>query len=91
MQKFMWTALVATASTAASWAARRFATLFWAKVYDTDAPPNPDDEQVSWPAALVWASIAGLSAGLARVIGRRGAAAAWKTLTNEPPPGVTTA
>lgn len=89
MQNHLWTVFVAVVTTAVGWGARRAATALWSKVYDTDAPPNPDDTDVTWTAALSWAGLAGLSAGVARVLGRKGAAAAWQSLTKEQPPGLT--
>lgn len=88
MQTYLWSMFVAAFSTAAAWVARRSATAVWSKVSHTDAPPNPADREVSWASALAWAGLAGLTAGLARVLGQRGASAAWTKVTKSSPPGI---
>lgn len=58
----------------------------------TDRPPlNPADRRIDWPSALAWAVASGVGAGIARVVSKRGAAAAWESATGNPPPGVKTA
>ncbi|MBT8200153.1 MAG: DUF4235 domain-containing protein [Acidimicrobiia bacterium] len=88
MKKLLWKGLVAVVTFAAAAAARNVATVAWSKVADTDEPVNPADTSVSWPAATGWALLAGAAGGIARVLGRRGSAAAWKSATGEHPPGV---
>ncbi len=91
MQKLIWKALTAMTAMGAAWVARKGATKVWSRVSDNEAPVNPADRSLSWGAALGWALLAGLGAGLARVVGRRGAAAGWQAATGEPPPGIAAA
>lgn len=74
MRKLLWSAVATVATTAAAWAARRIATAIWTRLNDTEATPNPDNEGVTWPAALSWAGLAGLASGVARVFARKGTA-----------------
>ncbi len=69
-------------------AARKAATAAWSRLSDRNPPVNPADRTISWGSALGWALVAGLAAGVARVVARRGAAAGWQSVTGEAPPGV---
>lgn len=88
MHKILWKAITAVSAMGAAWAARQATTTAWARVSDNDAPVNPADRSITWTAALGWALLAGLAAGLGRVVARRGAAAGWEAATGEPPPGI---
>lgn len=88
MQKTLWNVLTTSVAVGAAWAARQAATALWSRLSDAEAPVNPADRSVSWPEAAGWAVLAGSAAGLARVLGRRGAAAAWETATGATPPGI---
>lgn len=88
MEKTVWKLLSTFAALGAAWAAREAATLVWTQFSDDEAPVNPADRSISWPGAIGWAVLAGAAAGLARVTGRRGAAAAWTSVTGEAPPGL---
>lgn len=90
MQKILWNAVAALAAFASAWAARKTATMLWTRVSDAEAPINPADRSVGWSEAIGWAVVAGIAAGMARVVGRRGAVAAWEAATGETPPGVAT-
>ncbi len=76
MNNILWKAIVAIATTGAAWAARKAATGVWSQVSDTEPPPNPEDPDVTWKSAMGWAALAGVTAGVARVLARRGASAA---------------
>lgn len=58
----------------------------WRRVSGSDAPRNPDAPGVSWSRAAAWAAAAGVAAGLARVLARRGTAAARKQAGEGSPP-----
>lgn len=88
MKKFMWNAVASLVAFGAAWVARQGATAVWSRVSETDGPVNPADRSVTWTSALGWAALAGIAAGLARVVGRRGAATAWEGFVGETPPGV---
>lgn len=87
-EKALWKTLAWLSTVAAAWAARQAATALWSKVSDTEAPVNPADKSVGWIEAAGWAAVAGLAGGLARVLARRGAAAAWQQVTGDDPPAV---
>lgn len=82
----LWGVVAWTAAAAAAWAARKAATALWSKLAETEAPANPADRSVTWYQAGGWAALAGGAAGIARVLGRRGAAAAWEGVTGDTPP-----
>ena len=88
MDKVLWKTLSAVLGLVAAWAARNITTAAWTRVSDNDAPVNPADRDVSWMNAVGWAVLAGSAAGLARVVGRRSAAAAWVSATGDTPPGL---
>ncbi len=88
MKRIIWKMLTAFAAMAAASLARKGSTKVWTRLSDNDAPVNPADRSISWAAALGWAVLAGLAAGIARVVGRRGAAAGWQAATGEAPPGL---
>jgi hypothetical protein len=83
-----WNLVVGAASVAAAVAARKLATASWSRFGNTEAPVNPADREATWPDALMWAVFAGSLAGVARVMGRRGAAAVWERATGSAPPGL---
>lgn len=82
----IWSVLAWTAAAAGAWAARKAATQLWSRLTDTEAPANPADRSVTWYEAGGWAALAGGAAGIARVLGRRGAAKAWEGVTGDTPP-----
>lgn len=88
MKPLAWKAFAGLSAVAAAWAARQAATMIWSRASDTEGPINPADNSITWSEALGWAGLAGLLAGVARVVGRRGAVAAWEGVTGETPPGV---
>ena len=81
----IWKMFAGASAVAAAWAGRQLATKAWSAMSDEDPPVNPADSSISWKDALGWAAVAGVSAGLARVLARRGAAAAWERATGEQP------
>lgn len=87
----MWKALVSVAAFVAAWAAREAAHRAWAALGESEGPVNPADRTIAWSQAIGWAALIGLAGGVARVLGRRGAAAAWERATGEMPPGLETA
>lgn len=82
----VWNVLAWTAAAAAAWAGRKVATALWSRLSDAEAPANPANRSVTWYQAGAWAALAGGAAGIARVLGRRGAAAAWKGVAGDSPP-----
>ncbi len=86
--KLIWKAVAAVAAFVAAEAARHGTTAVWSRISDVEPPVNPADRSIDWGDAFSWALFAGLAAGLARVIARRSAAAAWEARTGQTPPGV---
>ena len=84
----VWKGLASLAAVGAAWLAREAATALWSKLSDVEGPVNPADRSVTWVSALGWGVLAGVAAGMSRVLGRRGAAAAWERALGETPPGV---
>lgn len=88
MKSKIWSVVVTGVAMAAAWIAREAASKVWSRFADTEAPVNPADRSASWGAATGWAVLAGIAAGVARVVGRRGAVSAWQQVTGETPPGL---
>lgn len=84
----LWKAVSGLLGFVAAWAARKASTSLWTNLTKTEAPVNPADRSITWPSAVGWATVAGMTAGLARVLGRRGAAAVWESVADEAPPGM---
>lgn len=89
--QMIWKIVAWISTAAAAWAARQATAVVWSQVSDTEGPVNPADRSASWTEAFSWAVVAGLAAALARVLARRGAAAAYESVTGETPPGIAAA
>lgn len=87
-QKTVWNISATLAAAATAWAGRKAATALWSRVSDAEGPVNPADRSINWADAVGWALVAGVTAAMARVLARRGAAAAWEKVTGDAPPGV---
>lgn len=89
MESFSWKALSLVTGAAAAIAVRNLLSAVWP---GSNRPPlNPADRRINWTDALAWAVASGIGAGLARVVSKRTAAAAWEKATGNPPPGITPA
>lgn len=88
VEKGLWYVVTSLTALAAAWAARKAATALWSKLAGTESPVNPADRSVTWGAAAGWAVLAGVAGGVARVVGKRSAAAAWQQVTGDTPPGL---
>jgi len=60
----------------------------WRAARHDDPPRNPAAPGTAWAEALAWAAVSGIAVAAARLIATRGAAATWKTLTGQLPPGL---
>jgi len=60
----------------------------WREARHDDPPRNPAAPGTRWSEALAWAAVSGIAVAAARLVAARGAAATWKSLTGETPPGV---
>lgn len=72
---------VAGVAVAAGMVTRRGCKELWSRYRGEDPPVNPAAPGVSWADALTWAVAVGAAAGVARVISRRGTAAAARRLS----------
>lgn len=69
-------------------AARKLMDTAWKKTRGTDPPANPAAPGTTWSEALLWTAATGVAYAIARLIAARGAAAGWRSLTGQLPPGV---
>lgn len=59
----------------------------WVAARPEDPPRKPTQRDVNWGDAIGWAALSGAGVVVAQLITRRGAEAAFRTITgNEPPP-----
>lgn len=87
LQQIVWSTFATLAAVVAAVATRKLAEVLWAGFGSGDVPDDPTDPDITWSQATGWALLAGAAAGMARVVGRRGAAVAWRRVTgNEAPP-----
>jgi hypothetical protein len=83
-----WTLWVGAAGALASLAARRMLDLGWVRVAGRSPRDDPSLARTSAAEAIGWSVAAAGVAGIARLLARRGAAAAWRrTLSSGPPTG----
>lgn len=80
-----WNGAVTAAAIAGGVLAKKVATAGWEQTTGDRPPANPAAPDTDWGEALKWAAILGVSMGLARVVARRGAAAAWKAVEGDYP------
>lgn len=89
MESIGWKTLSLGAGALAAIAVRKIVGAVWP---GSGRPPlNPADRRISWNEALAWGVASGVGAGVARLVSKRTAAAAWEQVTGNPPPGVTPA
>lgn len=60
----------------------------WRAAKHDDPPRNPAQPGTAWGEALAWAAVSGIAVAAARLVAARGAAATWRSLTGNLPPGV---
>jgi len=89
LHQVAWNTLATLAAVVAALATRRLAEILWARFGSGDVPNDPTDPEVPWSQATGWALLAGAAAGLARVVGKRGAAVAWRRVTGDEAPPAT--
>lgn len=86
MERVTWQLVAGGAALVAGWAARQATAAIWDQISDVDHVDASRDDAVEWRQALGWAVFAGVSAGVARVLAKRGASAAWESVTGSTPP-----
>ncbi len=69
-------------------AARVAVNAAWRLAQGDDPPIDPESADTEWRDAIAWTIVTGVSMGLAQLVARRGAAAAWRrALGSRPPQG----
>ena len=83
-----WKLLGTGAATLSGIAVRKLTDAAWYAARGTKPPKNPAAPGVTWPDALAWAAVSGVLYASARLVAARGAAAVYRKLTGELPPGI---
>ena len=86
--KIGWKIMAAAFAVPTGIAMRKALEATWRKTRHDDPPKNPAAPGTEWTEALLWAAASGFAVAAARMIAARGAAATWKGLTGNLPPGV---
>lgn len=81
-----WNLVSTLAALGAGIAARSVLTAGWKRLRGETPPEDPTTPSTSWANALGWGVGTGVAVGVARVLGRRGAAAGWERATGSAPP-----
>jgi hypothetical protein len=79
--------LSALSATLAGVLARRLVAMAWKAGTGKELPVEDDDRSIGMAEAAAWAAGVGAAVGVARVVSRRTAAAAWEKTMGEQPPG----
>jgi hypothetical protein len=78
--------LTAGAAFLAERVTRVAATAGWRLLYGEDPPRNPARLDVTWPQAITWTAVTGLTMTMAGMLARRGTAVGWKRYRRRPLP-----
>ncbi|MEX0893160.1 MAG: DUF4235 domain-containing protein [Gemmatimonadota bacterium] len=82
----LWPLFAAAAAAGAAFTIRQLVQQGWKLSTGERPPDNPAAPDVTWRNALLWGALVGTGAGMARVIGTRGAVTAWRGITGRLPP-----
>jgi hypothetical protein len=82
----LWKMTSWAAAVVAAWGVRQAVAAIWPRVVGRDVPENPADPDATWTEVALWVTVTGLTAALARALGRKGAAMAWRRVTGDAPP-----
>lgn len=74
----IWTVTAILAAAATGAAARATLKAGWRAVRKDDPPLDPTLPDTTWTDAIAWSAAVGVGMGLARMLGRRGAASVWR-------------
>lgn len=83
-KQIAWSAVAWGAAVGAAWLATRGTQAARSRI----SGHGGDDDEVTWREAILWAVVAAVVAGVARSLGRKGAARAWTAVIGEEPPGL---
>lgn len=81
-----WLAAAGLSSLAAGQLATWATTASWKGIAGDDPPEDPTEPDFDWPSAILFGALAGAVVGVAVVLARGGAGAAWKATTGRKPP-----
>ena len=88
MNSFVWKLVGPAAGILATAVASRVTKKAWVAVTKSPPPDNPEDPDVAWKEALVWALASGAIIGVTRLIVERQAAVWYRKSFGELPPGL---
>jgi len=83
-----WRAVGGLSGLAAGMISRMLVGAVWRRLKGAEPPGTPVSPRIGWSDALTWAISSGIAIAVARVVGQRGAAEAWKATTGSYPPEV---
>lgn len=82
----LWPLFAAATAAGAAFTIRQIVQHGWKLSTGEGPPDNPAAPDVTWRSALLWGVVVGTGAGVARVLGQRGAVTAWRGITGRMPP-----
>ncbi|ABS05701.1 hypothetical protein FHR75_003416 [Kineococcus radiotolerans] len=88
MSSIVWKLVGPGAGILATAVASRVTKKAWVAVTKSPPPDNPEDPDVAWKEALVWALASGAIIGVTRLIVERQAAVWYRKSFGELPPGL---
>ncbi|NIP78162.1 MAG: DUF4235 domain-containing protein [Gemmatimonadetes bacterium] len=83
-----WDVVALASATLAAVATRQILKSGWTLFRGDEPPENPAARSVGWGDALAWTLATGAMVGVARLLGRRSAAAGWKKVRGRYPAGL---
>jgi uncharacterized protein DUF4235 len=84
--KHRWFLVAGAAGLAASQVTKHALTASWRLAAGKSPPDDPGYDDVEWPRAIAFTAAAGAVVALAELLGRQGAARAWKLVTGKRAP-----
>ena len=84
----VWTVMSLVAGLGAAALTRKVLDRSWKVAAGKNPPENPADPDVSFPEAVVWASVTGAAIAIARMVAQRRAAHYYARSTGHLPPGL---
>lgn len=84
----VWSVMSLAAGLGAAAVTRKVLDKSWKAAAGKNPPENPADPDVSFPEAVVWASVTGAAIAIARMVAQRRAASYYQRSTGHLPPGL---
>ena len=88
MSSFLWKLVGPASGILATAVASRVTKKVWVTATGSPPPDNPEDPDVAWKEAVVWALASGAVIGLTRLLVERQAAVVYRKSFGELPPGL---